>query len=552
MSCRWAIWVLLFVTLPVQAQFRSLTDPDIRISERDEFALFFQWEGTESIETFSVRLPAGWTLLDAATGDDRGQFLPAVLEPSSSETGLWFIHDEDGNTLSSGVGVRLSIQSGAESAMPVQIAPAELRDGALAHSVRQQTEVLVSVNDRPERSENLALQVSDDSIPLLLRTPKTMDLSTEDTWTLAFRMRSAGLSQTVLSSWTGYESDPYPVEAVVDGSGHVTIFTNRGDGHFAMRSNAPLADGSWHHLVVTHDGVGQHMTFIVDGVPADSLHFKSSAAFSQAMPPVVLGGRLETSRMDLSSPFRGELDDVALSASIIDKSAIREWIKTGRLVTDRPVWSIDFDTPASAERNGLEWANLRLVPSPLIFRKAASNVRAEQVVEGVMLSFLPGDDSVAWYEIEVSTDGHDFQPAARLEGNVAVGSRLEWLDRSPAEAVLHYRVSSRYDDATLETSPIIKVGLGTDAFESRVLLEGNFPNPFNPTTTIRYEVFEREHVRVSVWDLAGQMIAQPVDVEHGPGHYEVGFDAGTLPSGTYFVRLESASGIQTHQMILMK
>lgn len=552
MSCRWAIWVLLFVTLPVQAQFRSLTDPDIRISERDEFALFFQWEGTESIETFFVRLPAGWTLLDAATGDDRGQYLPAVLEPSSSETGLWFIHDEDGNMLSSGVGVRLSIRSGAESAMPVQIAPAELRDGALAHSVRQQTEVLVSVNDRPERTENLALQVSDDSIPLLLRTPTTMDLSTEDTWTLAFRMRSAGLSQTVLSSWTGYESDPYPVEAVVDGSGHVTIFTNRGDGHFAMRSNAPLADGSWHHLVVTHDGVGQHMTFIVDGVPADSLHFKSSAAFSQAMPPVVLGGRLETSRMDLSSPFRGELDDVALSASIIDKSAIREWIKTGRLVTDRPVWSIDFDTPASAERNGLEWANLRLVPSPLIFRKAASNVRAEQVVEGVMLSFLPGDDSVAWYEIEVSTDGHDFQPAARLDGNVAVGSRLEWLDRSPAEAVLHYRVSSRYDDATLETSPIIKVGLGTDAFESRVLLEGNFPNPFNPTTTIRYEVFEREHVRVSVWDLAGQMIAQPVDAEHGPGHYEVGFDAGTLPSGTYFVRLESASGIQTHQMILMK
>ena len=83
-------------------------------------------------------------------------------------------------------------------------------------------------------------------------------------------------------------------------------------------------------------------------------------------------------------------------------------------------------------------------------------------------------------------------------------------------------------------------------------LKGNYPNPFNPSTTIEYDVLETQHIQISVWDLAGQMISTLVDGTQSAGKYEVSFVATDLPSGTYFVRMESDSGIQSHQILLMK
>ena len=84
------------------------------------------------------------------------------------------------------------------------------------------------------------------------------------------------------------------------------------------------------------------------------------------------------------------------------------------------------------------------------------------------------------------------------------------------------------------------------------MLVGNFPNPFNPATTITYEVHQTSPVRVSVWDLSGQQVTVLVDRIQAPGAYQVRFEGGDLPSGTYFVRLENQRGTQTHKMVLMK
>lgn len=552
MTACWAIWLLSLMTMPVHAQFKVLTDPDITIGVSEELVLFLEWDGSDPTEALAVRVPSGWSLLDAATSDDRGQFVPSILEPSERDDAQWFVRSPDGGVIQHGQSIRLVLQTGSESTTPIRVAPARIRGGELESSGRDEALMPVSLYARNPRNDNYALRLTEDTEPVTLEMPRTSDLSTQDSWTLIFRLRSAGLSQTVLSSWTGYESDPYPVEAVVDGGGHVTIFTGRDQRHFAMRSTTPLADGAWHDVAVVHDAEAYRMKLIVDGMAADSLQFDGAAMLSRTMPPIALGDRLEASRADLSAPFRGDLDDVALLGAAIPEPDLKEWVRSGRLVSSDIVWGFDFDSRESVTASGLDWEALRVVPSPLSYRTPASDIRAEQGPQGVLLSFQPGDENVAWYEIEVSTDGESFRPAVRLDVVNSLGGRLEWLDRTPAEAVRHYRVTTHHDDATSETSRVIKVGLGTDEFENRVFLEGNFPNPFNPTTTIRYEVFEREHVRVSVWDLSGQMIAQPVDAEHGPGRYEVGFDAGSLPSGTYFVRLESATGIQTHQMILMK
>lgn len=550
MMCDW-IGLLLFAALPVQAQFKVLTTPDLRVGVGDAIVLFVEWEGPESVEGLSLRVPSGWTLLEANVSGERGQFETAESRHSDQDASSWFVGREADQALLPGQRIRLKMRAEATASTSIFIGPVSDRT-SFESGTRGSEEIDIDVLTRPSRSMNRALLLDGSESARQIRTARAANLTTQSDWTLAFRVRSTGLGQTVLSSWTGYEDDPYPVEAVFDESGHLTVYTGRDQRHFAMRSATPLADGSWHHVVVVHDQDTNKMKLHIDAAATDSLQFENGISMADMMPSIRLGDRLENSRRDLSAPFEGEIDDVSLFARPLGLSTIDEWTRSGRWTAITPLWDVDFDTPESVIAIGLVPDDLSLEPSLLSFRRAASDVRAERATDGVTLSFLPGDDGVLWYEIEMSTDGEVFRPATRLEIVEGELGRVEWLDRTPGESVRHYRVTTHYEDGPSDVSRVIKVGLGTDGLASRVLLEGNFPNPFNPTTTIRFEVLEREHVRVSIWDLAGQMIAQPVDGEHGPGRYEVGFDAGSLPSGTYFVRLESPSGIQTHQMILMK
>lgn len=77
--------------------------------------------------------------------------------------------------------------------------------------------------------------------------------------------------------------------------------------------------------------------------------------------------------------------------------------------------------------------------------------------------------------------------------------------------------------------------------EERVFLDQNFPNPFNPATTIRYFVPFAASVSVVIFNVAGQEVAAPVKEEHaGAGWHSVLWNAGNLSSGVYYCRLTAA------------
>jgi len=71
-------------------------------------------------------------------------------------------------------------------------------------------------------------------------------------------------------------------------------------------------------------------------------------------------------------------------------------------------------------------------------------------------------------------------------------------------------------------------------------LDQNFPNPFNPSTTVRYGVPFSSHVRLTVFNILGQQIATLADEEAGPGYYQKQWNAA-VASGIYFYRLEAVS-----------
>jgi hypothetical protein len=83
-------------------------------------------------------------------------------------------------------------------------------------------------------------------------------------------------------------------------------------------------------------------------------------------------------------------------------------------------------------------------------------------------------------------------------------------------------------------------------------LTQNFPNPFNPATTIRYSMPNRSQVLLTVYNTVGQKVATLVQEQQEAGSYEVKFDGSALASGVYFYRLQAGSFMQTRKLLLLR
>lgn len=83
-------------------------------------------------------------------------------------------------------------------------------------------------------------------------------------------------------------------------------------------------------------------------------------------------------------------------------------------------------------------------------------------------------------------------------------------------------------------------------------LSNNYPNPFNPTTKIKYQIPELSIVTIKVYDVLGNDIASLVNEEKFTGNYEVEFNASNLTSGIYFYQLKAGDFVETKKMVLMK
>ena len=130
--------------------------------------------------------------------------------------------------------------------------------------------------------------------------------------------------------------------------------------------------------------------------------------------------------------------------------------------------------------------------------------------------------------------------------------RQAW-DEDPLESVRLANAQAQAIPVTLnETS--IKVSATPTAFA----LVGNAPNPFNPSTTIAYEVPQQTHITLTVYNLLGQEVVRLVNQEQAAGRYRAfwhGTNAQgqTVASGVYVYRLTSSAGYnKTKRMTLLK
>ena len=111
---------------------------------------------------------------------------------------------------------------------------------------------------------------------------------------------------------------------------------------------------------------------------------------------------------------------------------------------------------------------------------------------------------------------------------------------------------------------IFSTGITTSALENnnitsptKYTLKQNFPNPFNPSTTIRYSLLGPENISIKIYDVSGQLVKE-INKEHNQaGEFEVIWDGKNnfsqkVSSGTYFYQLSVGNYNEAKKMILLK
>ncbi|MCF7922095.1 MAG: ice-binding family protein [Candidatus Marinimicrobia bacterium] len=124
-------------------------------------------------------------------------------------------------------------------------------------------------------------------------------------------------------------------------------------------------------------------------------------------------------------------------------------------------------------------------------------------------------------------------------------------------ATVEGRLLASIGAVTIASSSVTVPGLQPSAVDAELLpddfnLAQNFPNPFNPSTTISYQLPVNSHVSLTITDMMGREVSVLVNDMQTAGHHQIVWDAQNFPSGTYIYRLEAGSHVSVKQLVLVK
>lgn len=158
--------------------------------------------------------------------------------------------------------------------------------------------------------------------------------------------------------------------------------------------------------------------------------------------------------------------------------------------------------------------------------------------------FVAGDDSVSFDlsadSIVVDPDSIDF---------LVTGEEASWYvtARSAFPEILIECEERFFFTPTLAVNGLTDTGIPRE-----FSMQQNYPNPFNPVTTVKFAVPHTARVTIRVFDILGRQTLLLTDTEYSAGYYTVNWDAASVSSGIYFIKMESASFSRTIKTLLVK
>ncbi len=236
---------------------------------------------------------------------------------------------------------------------------------------------------------------------------------------------------------------------------------------------------------------------------------------------------------------------------IVSGSPINEFVVTKIDSLGKELWQKNWfgrETDITNTENWIDGTNVSLERNLLV---VAGSIQKGNSHTGEKNAYLTGVNA---------TNG-------KLEWNLVINYRNGYLESTRAVeftdsgrlAVLGVSVSNLSFNPPnllyLDFYQVDKV-LGVETPQSKIptgfQLYQNHPNPFNPSTTIRYSLPKQSHVRLAVYDLLGREVAILVNEEKHAGEHEIRFDAFTLPSGIYIYYLKARKFMGMKKTVILK
>ncbi|MCC5925147.1 MAG: family 10 glycosylhydrolase [Bacteroidetes bacterium] len=211
---------------------------------------------------------------------------------------------------------------------------------------------------------------------------------------------------------------------------------------------------------------------------------------------------------------------------------------------------------------GLDWIEME----PLTER--VDNVQIQTASNGnsMELSWNPvqinrnNNDSLVFYLV-YRVNNLEFDGVLTEDHVVALTGETHFEDTFPSvrpmDLSYSYYVQAVGRNATVgpvsePANVLIETSIESSQIAGSIILEQNFPNPFNPTTSIRFHLPETSYVELTVYDLTGRVVSVIDRGMRSSGTHQVNFDATNLTSGMYLYRLEAAGTTLTGKMTLIK
>jgi len=228
------------------------------------------------------------------------------------------------------------------------------------------------------------------------------------------------------------------------------------------------------------------------------------------------------------------------------------WTQISISSTNYQVFIVDSITQFAAQGNGFY-----KLYSDLFIPVELTSFTAETSENEIILNWTTATElNNQGFEIDRSSDNETFEKIGFVPG---YGTTTESKSYSYkivefASGIQYYRLKQIDFDGTYEYSEVIEVeGITPGQF----VLFQNYPNPFNPSTSIKFSIPIDSNVKLKLFNMLGQEVAELLNSEISAGIHHIDFNASSLSSGTYFYVLEATGNngsnfTSTKKMILMK
>jgi hypothetical protein len=147
--------------------------------------------------------------------------------------------------------------------------------------------------------------------------------------------------------------------------------------------------------------------------------------------------------------------------------------------------------------------------------------------------------------------------------NVNNSIELSWIAPQDIDADVHLVINGEAIDMKVETSIEVNdienmsivvgnVNSFMNPAPEQFALSAAYPNPFNPTTVLNLDLNQDGFVSVKVYNVVGQVVAELVNGYMDAGYHTFTWNAGSIASGMYLIRVEAGTHIATQKIMLLK